>query len=100
MANSSLVTDVKRDLGINHNKKDEEINSAIQAAKLELTRVGVEVADDSNALTSTAIKLWCRSWFNYQGEAERYMAAFEKLRDSMSMSGMFRAPWGAEDENE
>lgn len=88
----AILDNVKNSLGISNSKKDEEITSAIQAAKLELTRVGVEVVDDSNALTSTAIKLWCRSWFNYQGEAERYMAAFEKLRDAMSMSGMFRAP--------
>lgn len=78
-----LLEAVKLSLGIKHSKKDEDITAAITAAMRELNISGVYTIEEDD-LTMQAIKLYCRYWYNYQGEGERYRKHFEALRDTMA----------------
>lgn len=86
----NLKDSVKQDLGISHNKKDGDIDLAIRTAKQRLSQIGVSLVREQDPATITAIKLYCRSWFNFQGDGERYMKAFEGLANSMSQAGEYR----------
>ena len=91
--NVKLMTAVKLSLGISHSKLDSEITACIQAAKAELLVSGAEagpISFDHGALYEAAIKLYARSWFNYQGQSERWRAAFDKLRDSIALCDIYR----------
>lgn len=86
-----LVTQIKDNLRISHNKLDDEILSTIKACQDDLERVGISV-DESDDLTVQAIKLYCRWAYNFENQADRYLRAYEGLRDAMSMNLERRAP--------
>lgn len=86
----AILDDVRTDLRISSNDFDAEINTAIASAKKRLKMIGVDKIGDSDSLTASAITLYCRSWFNFQGDGERYNMAFEKLADAMALSGDYK----------
>lgn len=84
-----LLEAVKNDLGISHNKKDPDIEEAINAACMELNIAGIaEMRNDP--LVRQAVKLYCRAWFNYQGLSEQWQEGFEALKTAMALSGQHR----------
>lgn len=87
MDDVTLLAAVKSDLGITHTKKDADLAAAILSAKKRLRMIGVVVLEDDDPLTRQAVKLYCRAWLNFQGDADRYSAAFEALADAMALSG-------------
>lgn len=86
----TLLEEIKMSLGgINHSKLDDEINSSIRAACLDMQRVGIQDAEElakTDPLVLQCIKLYCRGFYNYQGQGERWDAAYEAARDSLSLS--------------
>lgn len=84
-----LLDAVKNDLGITHNKKDGDIEEAINAASVDLNIAGVAVKTDDSLVRQT-IKLFCRAWYNYQGLSERWQAAYEALKIALALSGHHR----------
>lgn len=83
----AILDDVKTSLRISHNKLDGEITEVINACKLDLSIAGVSNVTDTDALTVQAIKMYARGWFNYQGNADRYQAAYVALKQSMALCG-------------
>lgn len=90
MNDAVLLNQVKTDLGIKNDKRNAELTAAILSAKQRLRMAGVNIVDVSDPLTAQAVKLACRAWVNFQGEAERYESAFGKLADAMALSGDYR----------
>lgn len=88
---AELLQAVKLNLGIRHNKMDDDIAEVVAACKLDLGTAGVRLVDDANPLIRQAVKLWCRSHYNFQGEGARYAAAYAALKDSLAMCGDFNA---------
>ena len=88
------MNEVKLSLGgISHNKLDSEINEVISSAMAELKISGAEAtaqSSDEGALLLQAVKLYARWWFNYMGMAEDWRAAFDGLRDSIALSGLYK----------
>lgn len=84
---SAILASVKLDLGISNTVKDSVIQDSIASAKQELRMHGVRAIDEEDPLTAQALKFYCRGFFNFQGDGERYMKAFEHLADSMALSG-------------
>lgn len=87
---TTLVNAIKTDLGITSSRKDSDIEDAINAAARRLSMIGVETVDEVDNLTMQAIKLYCRGWFNFQGDGERYELAFEQLANAMSHAREYR----------
>ncbi len=84
-----LLEAVKNDLSIKHSKKDDEITAAIETAKQRLSQIGVDVVNEKNKTTASAIKLYCRYWFNFQGDGARYERAFRNMANAMSRASEF-----------
>lgn len=87
---TTLVNAVKTDLGVTSSRRDSDIENAILAAERRLSMIGVETIDEVDDLTLQAIKLYCRGWFNFQGDGERYEQAFEQLANAMSHATEYR----------
>lgn len=89
----ALLDGVKSGLGINHDKKNAEIQDVIEAAKAALQISGADLKEGRSpraALCKHAVKLYARAYFNYQGEGEKWRQAFEGLRDTLALSRMDR----------
>ena len=83
----ALLENVKLSLGISHSKLDSDISTAIAAAKLDLSTAGVNKVEDADPLVEQAVKLYCRTWYNYQGMSERWEKAYAGLKNSMALCG-------------
>ena len=79
-----LLEKIKNSLRIKHNAIDEDIQEQIEACKLDLNRVGIKKI---NALIIQITKLYVKWHLNYEGEADRYMKAYELMRNGMSLDG-------------
>ena len=84
-----LTMTVKTDLGIKNNKHDAEIEMAIESAKIQMAMRGVTVINETDPTTVTCVELFCRHWFNFQGEAQRFFQAFEFLANAMAKSSEY-----------
>ena len=68
---------------------DSEIIQTMSACLLDLRKTGVHDPDPSNPLIQQAIKLYLKAQFGYGDESGRFNAAYESLRDSLSLSGFY-----------
>lgn len=80
---------IKKDLRISHSKLDEDIQDNIEACKLDLKRVGIDV-NKSNVLLEKSIKLFLRWQYNFENQADRYRNAYESLRNALSLCEDYR----------
>lgn len=80
---------IRKKMRISHAHMDEDIRSNIDAAVLDLRRVGVNTAKE-DALMDKAVELYCKAQFDYLGKGEQFLKHYEGLRDSMSMAEDYR----------
>ncbi|MDD7306603.1 MAG: hypothetical protein PUG67_08440 [Peptoniphilaceae bacterium] len=80
---------IKKDLRISHSKLDEDIQDNIEACKLDLKRVGIDV-NKSDVLLEKSIKLFLRWQYNFENQADRYRNAYESLRNALSLCEDYR----------
>lgn len=80
---------IKKDLRISHSKLDEDIQDNIDACKLDLKRVGIDVTK-SDVLLEKSIKLFLRWQYNFENQADRYRNAYESLRNALSLCEDYR----------
>ncbi len=90
-----MFTLIKQALKITINAFDAEIKSNIDTALLELSRVGVDVTDITNASTDTnklilkACELYCKWQFNFMSKGEQFEKNFNALRDALSVTSQY-----------
>ena len=82
-----MLEKIKNSLRIKHNAIDEDIKEQIEACKLDLNRVGIKKINEDDALIIQVVKLYVKWHLNYEGEADRYMKAYELMRNGMSLDG-------------
>lgn len=87
----AILDDIKKSLHIANTANDDDISGVISACKIDLTLSGVNIVNDTDALTKQAIKLYARGYFNYQGDGERWQAAYDSLKNSMALCGDYNA---------
>ena len=91
-----MFTLIKQALKITIDAFDDEIKSNIDTALLELSRVGVDVTDLTNASTNVdnliikACELYCKWQFNFMGKGEQFEKNFEQLRDALSVTSKYK----------
>ena len=66
---------------------DDEIERTKDACLLDMERVGICF---QNKLTDSAVILYCKADFDFQGKGQQYMQNYEKLRDAMSLCETYR----------
>lgn len=98
-----LLSQVKTAMRISHDLLDVTFESDIQTAALELYRSGVQpyVTDEEgkivvidgqrqildDELIHKAIELYVKAQNDYNGKGEQLQQAFQKLSDSLALSG-------------
>lgn len=80
---------IRERMRISHAFMDDDIESNIQAARLDMSRAGIDV-EKGDALMDKAVELYCKAQFNYLGKGEYFLNNYERTRDAMSMSGIYR----------
>lgn len=84
-----LLEEVRTRLRIKARVFDQaELEPLISAAQADLARVGVK-AGEADPLLRQAVVLYCKAYFGFAEDAERYRRAYEALRDSMALSGEY-----------
>ena len=67
---------------------DTEIRDLIESCVLELKIAGVQ-GKLTDPLYRQAVKLYVKAHFGYDSDNERFLKAFQNLRDSMALSGEY-----------
>lgn len=80
---------IRKKMRVSHTRMDDEINDNIKAARLDMSRAGINESKD-DPLTDKAIELFCKAQFDYLGKGEQFQRNYEKLRDSMTLAEKYR----------
>lgn len=84
---TAMVTSAKKWLRISTSTVDEEIKQVMEACLIDLKNGGVKVIDLDDAAIKQALKLFLKSQFGYDAEAERFGQSYEFLKKSLALSG-------------
>ena len=85
-----LLEKVKTALRVSTDKFDEaELIPIIEACKRDLKLAGVVKIEDSDHLVVRSAVLYAKGNFGYDDDKGRFQQAYEKLRDSMALSGLY-----------
>jgi hypothetical protein len=71
-----------------------EVTDLINAAIADLHIKGVIVTDIDEALSKAAIKLYVKANYGYDKDSDRFLQAYNALRDSMALSGEYSGEVG------
>lgn len=96
-----MLDKVKNALRVKTAAFDDEIQDLIDACKADLRLVGVNVPEDtpaegkeaavSDPLITRAIVLYAKANFGYSEDSEKYRAAYDYLKCSLSLAGDYHA---------
>lgn len=90
----AILEAVKLSLGKSGTSRDTDIISTIEAAKHDLRMRGVQLIIDTDPVTERAIIQYCRAWYNFQGEGERYQKAYESMSNAMALDADYAMEGG------
>lgn len=82
-----LVASARGWLRISITSRDEEIRQTLQACLIDLQNGGVVRISLDDAMIQQAMKLYLKSQFGYDADAERFSQAYEHLKFSLALSG-------------
>lgn len=69
---------------------DGEIQQTIAAGLLDLQESGVQRLNSDDPLVQQALKLYLKAQFGFSDGSEKFEAAYERLKASMSLSSDYR----------
>ena len=83
------AAEIRTKMRISHSGLDTDIQDNIDAALLDMGRVGVDTTVDDK-LTDKAIELYCKAEFDYLGKGAEFKKNYEGLRDALSVAEGYR----------
>ncbi|MBQ9491119.1 MAG: hypothetical protein IJU80_14455 [Lachnospiraceae bacterium] len=83
------AAEIRKKLRISTDSLDEDIRDNIDAARLDMSRVGISEAVDDK-LTDKAVELYCKWQFNYMDKADQFERNYRELRNAMSITEKYR----------
>ena len=85
---TEYIVAMRRKLRLKSEGLDDDIEAAVNSALLDMKRSGAQVSEDDldNALVFPCVEFYCKWMMNFEAEGEKYEIAYEKLRDSLSLS--------------
>ena len=84
----ALIDDVKTNLRVSGTTFDSaEIQPLIDACKKDLQLAGVKITTDTDPLIKRAVILYCKAYFGFNGEMEKYANAYEFQKKSLACAG-------------
>lgn len=84
-----LLPEAKKWIRRSVSSLDTEIQQTVAACILDLENVGVVKFRDDDPLIQQATKLYLKAHFGYDDKAEKWAAAYEHLKASLSLSGTY-----------
>lgn len=81
------LDEVKQALRITNKALDDDIMNTLEAGKIELKRVGIDLNTIDNDLTDCLLKTWCKWQQNYNERGEQYEKIFRQLEASVALDG-------------
>ncbi|MBO5208488.1 MAG: hypothetical protein J6B68_03995 [Lachnospiraceae bacterium] len=91
-----MLEQIKLSMRISHHALDDVILADMEVAAHDLLRVGVnpyqlnqteEKVIKEDALIYKAMELYVKAQVDFEGKGESYNSSYEKLRDSLALSG-------------
>lgn len=89
MVSYELLYNLKRAVRAKSSEADEEIEELVESCRTELKLAGV-YGDESDPLYLQAVRLYCKAHYGYDEDTDRFLSAFQSLRDSMALSGDYK----------
>ena len=83
----ALVVSARGWLRIATKSRDDEIRQVIDACLIDLSIGGVAVIDTEDPAIQQAIKLYLKSQFGYDSNAEKFGKAYEFLKAALALCG-------------
>nr|DAM14495.1 MAG TPA: hypothetical protein [Caudoviricetes sp.] len=74
---------------ISHTKLDDELGMLKEAYLTDLSMGGVNTIPDGDMLSLATLRLYLRWQMNYNGEADRYMQAYQSAKIAMSLASEY-----------
>ena len=74
---------------ISHNKLDDELDILKKACQTDLSMSGVNIIPTGDMLSLATLRLYLRWQMNYNGEADRYMQAYQSAKIAMSLASEY-----------
>jgi hypothetical protein len=85
-----MLETVKTALRVKGGALDVEITGLIAACKKDLAVSGIVKTNETDALISRAIVLYCKAHFGYDNpDAERFLKSYDLLKCSLVFSGEY-----------
>ena len=82
-----LVVAARGWLRISTKARDDEIRQVIDACLIDLSNAGVVMRDTDDAAIRQCMKLYLKSQFGYDANADKFGEAYEHLKKGLSLSG-------------
>ena len=82
-----LLPEAKTWLRRSSDSLDSEVSQTVAACMLDLKNVGVKNFNADDPLLQQAAKLYLKAHFGYDDKSEKWAAAYEHLKTSLSLSG-------------
>lgn len=86
MVEMLLIEELKRIVRVKSADAEFELEGLLASCKREMEIAGI-YGDEMDPLYRQAIRLYCKSHYGYDEDAERFREAFNSLRDAMALSG-------------
>ena len=86
-----MLAAVKENLRMSGATLDDDLQDDIDAALMDLERVGIDTSDQYQPLILKAVKLYCRWQQDYMGKGEQYYKAYTGLMQALSLAGDYIA---------
>ena len=85
-----LLEIIRKRLRITHTELDEEIQSLIDACKVDFTVKGIVNYDDTDPLIIQAISLYCKANFGLSNDdSEKYQLSYDSMIRSLALCGEY-----------
>lgn len=84
---SELIASARGWLRIATESRDDEIEQVLGACLIDLSNGGVVVVDTDDPAIQQAMKLYLKSQFGYDSNAEKFSEAYEHLKKALALSG-------------
>lgn len=84
---NELIASAREWLRIATESRDDEIRQVVEACLIDLSIGGVAVIDAADPAIQQAMKLYLKSQFGYDSNAERFGQAYEHLKAALALCG-------------
>lgn len=81
----NLIVDIMGFVRVKTDKAQREIEDSVQACLMDLERNGIYI-QTIDATIKQALKLYCKGNYGYDENSEKFMRAYESLRDALALS--------------